>query len=263
MILASSISRSSATLVWEEDFENPPFDDWFLYSYNYTEVYLPTNYPPIIASGTLQMPWNNLMEQTSGEMIATAIRNSSVAYGTWSFDFHIAEGKDHEFYGAILLVGNDYGMGNLNLSESSFNEPFANMRAYIIYIKSGTTGWPAWPSNSITLRRWTGLTRLSLGAYQFSSPITGSHNMTITRDSTQGEFHVYVDSEHLFNATNNEFITSEVFAFTSFMGDISFDNLTVSNTVDVDPPTATTTESFIVWLLFPSLMILVVIRRKR
>jgi hypothetical protein len=227
--------------VWEEDFENPPFDDWFLQSYNdHTGIYLPSNYSPIIADGTLQMPWNNLMEQ-SNDMLASALHNSSVAYGTWSFDFHITEGQNHESLSAIFFIVANYNGGNFNLSGSIFTEISSQMRGYIIYIKSGTRGWDFLRDNSITLRIWTPTELETLVDYQFSSRITGFHNMTITRNSSQGEFHVYVDSEHLFQVTNNKITSSEVFEFGSWVGDILFDNLTVSNTVEIDPPLPTTT----------------------
>jgi hypothetical protein len=231
--------------VWEEDFGNPPFDDWFLQNYSYKDnfnsLYLPNNYPPIIANGFLHM-------QTPSEMIASAVHNSSVAYGTWSFDFHIANDQIREAVCAIMFIGNDYGGGNLNLTGKTYSKISSTMRSYVIYITSGISIWSSLHYNSISLFLWIGTehqsirTWRSIGDYQLSSSINGSHNMTITRDSTQGEFHVYVDSEHLFNATNNEIITSEVFEFASFIGDISFDNLTICDSVGIPcPPTPTTT----------------------
>lgn len=236
LILASSMSRSSATLVWEEAFENPPFDDWFLYSYNTSLYpsgpYLADDYPPIIANGILQMQQSKMMQ-------ACALHYSSVAYGTWSFDFHIPE--DNDSVSGILFIGNNYGGGNLNLSGKTYAEISSTMVAYIIYIKSGTEGGSWLSSNSITFKIWTPTKYETIGEHKFSSYLSGFHNMTITRNSTQGEFNVNLDSNRIFQVTNNEIKTSEVLELTSFYGEISFDNLTVCDSVGTPCTTTTTT----------------------
>ncbi|MHA2289366.1 MAG: hypothetical protein ACXABG_11330, partial [Promethearchaeota archaeon] len=152
LIFASFISQSSAALVWEEDFEIPPFDEWFLHNYSYenhTSPYLPNNYPPIIANGSVHM-------QTPSEMLASAIHNSSVVHGTWSFDFHIANDQYKETVSAIMFMGNNYGGGNLNLTGNTYNNISNHMRSYVIYITSGRTIWGL-RENSISLVRWIGV----------------------------------------------------------------------------------------------------------
>lgn len=235
LIFALSVNRSAATLVWEEDFENPPFNDWLLNSYDINgQVYSKNNYPPIIANGTLQM---HLGQQT---MDCIALHNSSEAYGTWSFDFHITE----EGYCGLFFISNDYGGDNLDLNGRTLDDCFSKTYGYIVYIKSATRGWGQLLDRSITLRIWKkGWEYITLADFQFSSTsnLTGSHHMIITRDSSQGEFRVHFDSEHLFNATNNEIKTSEVIELITFTGNVSFDNLAVCDSVGNCPPTITTT----------------------
>ncbi len=242
LLFASFISQSSALLVWDEDFENPPFD-WFLHNYNYTGTWIntPNNFPPIIANGALHM-------STPSEMLASAIHNSTIAYGSWSFDFHISFDQIQESVSRIMFIGNNYGGGDLNLTGKAYSWANNQPSSYVIYITSGTDMWGL-TFNTITLKIWkpgypTHIWE-TLADYMFSSPIIGSHNMTITRNSTQGEFHVYLDSEHLFQVSNNEINTSEIFEFASYIGDISFDNLTVNdetttNTTTTTTPTTTT-----------------------
>ncbi|MFQ5979883.1 MAG: hypothetical protein ACE5OZ_17265 [Candidatus Heimdallarchaeota archaeon] len=67
--------------------------------------------------------------------------------------------------------------------------------------------------------------------HQFSSPITGSHHIAVTRD-LQGNFEVFFDSTLIIEASDNSTTTSEKFIITSWVGDSAFDNIVVSNSID-------------------------------
>ncbi len=247
LILISTINQTSAVLVWDEDFENPPYDDWFLLSYDaggYVDPFQPMNYTPIITNGSLNMqaPLPNC------QMLADAIHNSSVAYGTWSFDFHIANDQIDKTVFGIMFIGNNYGGDNIDLTGITYQELKAAMKSYIIYISPGKAFWLG--ENTISLWLWIGREHHTQGdfdiyealwMYRPSSPndLVGSHHMNITRKFPSGEFSVDLDSERLFQVTNNEITTSEIFEFALFEGEISFDNLTVED--HLSPTTTTTT----------------------
>ncbi len=239
VIITSSINSGSAVLVWEEDFENLPLNDWFLESYDTGGLvypFEPIDCDPFIDNGSIHL--HTPSEAVSpNDFLVTAIHNSSVAYGSWSFDFFTPEGQDPQSVGGAMFIGNNYGCGNVNLTGIRYSQLRACFQSYVIYI--GTGGWGR--GNSITINMYNG------GDYTFigdsGSPnlnITGFHHLNITRDLT-GLFTVYLDSEEIFQETNNEITTSEIFEFVSFYGQISFDNLTVCDSVGPCLPTPTTT----------------------
>ena len=143
LIFSFPINKGSAILVWSEDFEDSPYDDWSLYGYDLRPgPYLKSEYPPIITNGSLQMSIPHMRQ-------GCAVHNSFVAYGTWSFNFKIPE--DNDSLGGIMFIGNGYGGGNSNLTGLTYNEISSTMRSYIIYINSGA-GTADWVNDySITL----------------------------------------------------------------------------------------------------------------
>ena len=88
LFLLFPLMTVSAEVVWAEDFETPPFD-WYLAGYKQVSgdppiTYKHDSYIPVIENGLLQMP----NTQTSW-YFSQALRNSTVAYGSWGFDFTI------------------------------------------------------------------------------------------------------------------------------------------------------------------------------
>ncbi len=242
LIFGLAINQTAAILVWEEDFENPPFDEWTLFGYDHgdwKEPYQLIDCPPIIANGIMT---TNI---TQGKL-ACALHPSPVVYGTWDVDFYIPE--DQESLLGIHFIVNGYGGGNLNLTGISYPEISSTMLSYVLYIKSGTEGEPWVKDYSISLVLWIGRVHREplptlwsiIAEHNFSFPLIGSHHLTISRESTHGEFEVFLDSNHIFRVINNEITTSEHFELVTFIGEVSFDNLTVSNT-EPEPTTTTTT----------------------
>ncbi|UCE14500.1 MAG: hypothetical protein JSV04_04810, partial [Candidatus Heimdallarchaeota archaeon] len=97
---------------------------------------------------------------------------------------------------------------------------------YLLGIKSGnqTNIWEN-QSREIVLGQFVPGTHdyLIRGSHQFSSDITGSHHIDITRN-LKGEFKVYFDSKQIITYTDNQTTTSEMCIFGSWTGDSSFDN---------------------------------------
>ncbi len=93
----------AANLVWSEDFETPPFD-WYLSGYEQVSgdpaiTYRDDNYIPVIENGLLQMP----NTQTSW-YFSQALCNSTLAYGSWDFDFTIKPDEDQINHSSMFNV---------------------------------------------------------------------------------------------------------------------------------------------------------------
>ncbi len=77
-----------------------------------------------------------------------------------------------------------------------------------------------------------------LGMYTVpGEDISGSHQVHVTR-GLQGEFNVFFDSSLIITVTDNTITSSDRIFFGSMLGDSTFDNISVSDTVE-DPSTTT------------------------
>jgi len=172
---------------------------------------------------------------------ALTYRNSSVAYGTWAFDWVIKPGIDHCAYDIVYLLGND-SAGDYDPSGETWDEYLANDYAYMLGMSSSsaTGGAGTWvkPGINFFRRAGGGDTDAMLNQYQFPNDISGTHRVEVTRDNS-GKFRIYFDDTFLFSATDNELKSSEVFFLGSSKGDSGFDNITVTNDsiIDTHPPT--------------------------
>ncbi|MHA2226740.1 MAG: hypothetical protein ACXAC8_16125 [Candidatus Hodarchaeales archaeon] len=241
----------SATVIWEEDFEVGPFDEWYLQGYNYTDVFEPIDYFPTIENGRLQMP-NSRDWSINGSV---ALRNSTLAYGTWSFDWYITLGENHETFEDVWLLSNLA----LNQTGLAHDDPYLN--AYILNMVSAS---PHPGDAFIVLSKITSGNLVELAEWDFDGPLEGSHHVEVTRDSTNGTFRVYFDNEFLFSKTDNSHTTSERFAIASWYGDGAFDNITLDNAI-IDHTTTTESGSGFDWiiLLFSLSVILIFFPKRR
>ncbi|MFX0087555.1 MAG: hypothetical protein ACFFAU_18030 [Candidatus Hodarchaeota archaeon] len=235
--LLCSPTRVSTTVIWEENFEGSP-DDWSLSYWNTSSgVFVKQPEPGFtIQNGILTAP-----NDRTFDMAAFAYRNSSVAYGTWAFDWVVEPGTDHCAYDVISLLGND-SAGDYDPSGETWDEYLANDYTYNLGMSSSsaTGGAGTWvkPGLNFVKRAGGGDTDVMLGKYQFANDITGIHRVEVTRDNS-GKFRIYFDDTFLFSAIDNEFKTSEVFFLGSAKGDSGFDNITITNNpiVDTHAPT--------------------------
>ncbi len=246
------MNQAQGSVVWTEDFTGDP-DDWSFgnWGVNPDDTWYSTGTGYSVVDGVLRAPNNQDFSNLS-----MAHRDSTVAYGNWSADWFIASGTDHLAYDVLIFMITDlvHDYNATGLTESQY---LANTIGYglVLVSSSDWSVFEGYRDPGITLVRFPSPT-VTLDTYKFTADIEGSHNIEITRN-LQGQISVYFDTELKLQATDNVTTTSEKFFLVSFKGDSGFDNITVSENIP------TTTESFIVWLLFPSLMILVVIRRKR
>ncbi|MHA1969530.1 MAG: hypothetical protein ACW964_17250 [Candidatus Hodarchaeales archaeon] len=236
ILLVISFTRGSAAVVWSEDFNTGVSEELTLLAWTGdSEGVFQTNSTakPTVENNALQMP--NTREFGTW---SSAQRNSTIAYGTWSFDFTIKKGDDHTACFAFFFVG-DFPWSHQGYTFSSMNDI---PEVYYIAIKSGSTDnvWGAELDHNMNFGKWDSGNIQLLDNYQFPDDITGTHQIDITRDQL-GEFNIYYDSDLIINHTDAFITTSKIFIIGSWSGDISFDNIVVSDTVD--PPTTTATLS--------------------
>jgi hypothetical protein len=228
-------SQGATVIVWSATFESP--DEWELQGFNFAlDFEWDPYFAPKITNGVLKMP----NTQETGHL-SQAVHSSTVAYGTWSFDWYISAGTSHEAYEVIFFIVNNYYPTEQSVESTT------DMTGYVLSLTSNEEGVnpSAQYERAVMLSECLSTSKLfSLLAYhQFPSALEGLYHIDITRDIT-GEFNIYFDGEHLFKVIDNTTTTSEDFIFGSWNGDTIYDNLTVSNTVDIDPPppTKTTTQ---------------------
>ncbi|MHA2247187.1 MAG: hypothetical protein ACXADY_19735 [Candidatus Hodarchaeales archaeon] len=212
---------------WSATFESP--DEWKLQGFNYAlDFDWDPYFAPKITNGVLKMP--NTQDKW---YISQAIHPSTVAYGTWSFDWYVSAGTSHEAYEVIFFIVNDY------FPTEQSGESTTDMNGYVLILTSNEEGvnLNAPYKRAVTLSECHSTSKIFnyLAFHQFPSALEGLYHIDITRDIT-GEFNIYFDKEHLFQVTDNTTTISEEFVFGSWYGDTTYDNLTVSNTVDIDPP---------------------------
>jgi len=226
VLLLCPLSRVSASVVWEEDFEVWPFDDWYLEKYEVIDniLYPSQEPPPYITNGMLQMPYGSRDEEWDA---FGAIHNSTLAYGSWSFDLYVTPGLNHTPFCAFQPVTNRV----LNSSGLAVDDPY--YRGYYLLLGEVTPdGTPR-----VEFRRILSGTDSRIYEYRLATPFNGSHHFDITRD-LNGRWRIYFDNQFLYSVVDNTITTSERVAITNVLGDPAFDNITVTDdhmTVDTPP----------------------------
>ena len=235
LMFSLSVNQAQAEVKWSEDFNVPDIDglsdDWWLDGYSLNGVFAPDDTAfPTIESDMLKMPNTRTFGTWSGIR-----RNSTVAYGTWSFDWTVQNGTDHNSADVIMLMINNMPW---NMTGSSPAPPYS-WYGYFLVLRSSSSGpWTHLRTRSITLSEFIPNNEVVLKDYQFDETITGSHHIDVTRDQ-EGEFKVFFDSVLLFNHTDKTTTTSESCIFGSWIGDSTFDNIVVrDDVVEITTPTS-------------------------
>jgi len=195
----SNLNVCQAEVVWSDDFNDGDFEEWSVSSGIW----------PVI-NGTLQ-------GQTITEGSYCIInKTSTIAYGTWSFDVKLQNEK------------------NLYLSFIDYNSTFATFGYYYeLQIRPRTS------SVRFNFYKVEGLynTRKTFIDYTIYEELHSTwHHIDITRE-LDGKFSFYLDTILIFEVVNNNINTSDSFIFTSNQNGAYIDNIVVSDTVDIKPPT--------------------------
>ncbi|WP_455284974.1 hypothetical protein [[Eubacterium] cellulosolvens] len=209
-----------AAEVWSDDFNDGNYDGWTVFGLDFTtepSTQLVANYSA--ADGTLQ----DIGPQPDRTVRSYAMHNSSVAYGTWSFDINAVDTPSHYFYVRFMTL-----------------DPIV-LNGYDLAIAVGR-GLGSGPDRLID-REFALFKRVNdkafrLGRYAVSGGIAGWQHIDITRD-TSGQFCVYVNGTLRIKAIDIQHTTSKYFMFGTEVGP-ALDNVVVSDTVDIRPVSTTT-----------------------
>jgi hypothetical protein len=200
--------------VWSDNFDDEDISDWQLFAINHTAT------PDTLMSSNQSV--------TGGVLRATGLEwdyaghNSSVAYGTWTFDVDIQDPvNEYHFYVGIAM-------------EQFNNGWFTRERAgggYAIGFATPDDG-----QDYIYLVRGSNDEGVAFLDYYYADDLVGWKNVIVTRE-LDGQFYVYLDGVLILDALNTYHTSSERLYFFSHGGP-AIDNITVSNTVDYDaaPP---------------------------
>ncbi|MFX1343210.1 MAG: hypothetical protein ACFFAL_11030 [Promethearchaeota archaeon] len=213
----------SAALVWNEDFTVTTveeLDDWVLQGYELIDsTFYQVDHGFTIVNGELTaedvyVPWSIYMSQ-----VRRAIHNSTVAYGTWSFDWRVS-GSQNGYDGVEFMFTDLRDEYNLTGEFTSYA-----MTGYTLILDTIE-------NDEMYIEKFAVTHGVILVRHDFPSDLIGQHHIDVTR-SLEGEFNVYFDSQLVLNVIDADVTSCEKFNFVSFQGNSSIDNIVISDSVDV------------------------------
>ena len=208
-----------AATSWSDNFDDGDYDGWTTTGVNssyYIPEYIDANFT--IENGMLKAlgpEWNH------------ANHSSNVAYGTWHFDVLAAESSERHLY-VIFMSMNDALLDGAP-------------RGYTLMIATQPYG-PEEFTGFALLRYNEGIVDIApLGTYETPTGAIGGYHIDITRN-LEGVFNVWINGTYRFSGQDTLHTESETFRFHTPAGS-AIDNINVTDTVDLEPPTPTETTS--------------------
>ena len=222
LILIITISQVLATETVTHDFEGS-VDEWVFQNWEKSV----SGTIPISNSDGFSIQDGILRAPKSSDLntFAVAYTNSSVAYGTWEFDWFVGGNN----FDIVPFIFNDL-VNNYNQTGLTEDEWIRNCTGYGLFMQDFDE------ISLISYYHYGKGLEAQLGGVQFAPLALGVHKIKVTR-STEGVFDVYLDSQLQFTATDNNVTTSSVFHINSFQGDSGFDNIKISDSETTDGPT--------------------------
>ncbi|MHA2176335.1 MAG: hypothetical protein ACXABI_16045 [Candidatus Hodarchaeales archaeon] len=212
ILVASASSFSAAntnTTVWSDNFNDKNLDGWEIVGHDWT------NYPPSydLWTGNASAANNELWINGSAPDFYTVVGYpSSVTHGTWSFD---------------VIAKNTARISFVSNNNVSTYTPTAGSH-YTLFISSYMGG-------VLELWKTIGGTTTNLESVNVTGISGHWQHVDITKD-TSNLISVYINGTLQFTVTDDTVTKSFHFKFIS--NTISgLDNVTVSDTVDIEPPT--------------------------
>jgi hypothetical protein len=191
-----STSTSSATVVWQDDFNDGDFDLWTI---DYGDFGITGN--ALEATGAVG--WNFIRHP------------STVAYGSWSFDVLAEPAPDNHSY-VYIIAGIGDALPNYRLC--IWTDPFS----------TGGTVYTTGPGVSLLKQPGAIETTTSIAGWVTDYSFVGTwHSINVTRDSN-GLFTIRVDGTTRITITDNELATSTHFRFGA-QENSAIDNIIVSD----------------------------------
>ncbi|MFX0207706.1 MAG: hypothetical protein ACFFDT_17085 [Candidatus Hodarchaeota archaeon] len=251
VLIFSSVKSTSAVNGWSDTFpvDGAP-DDWEFYAYHRGDTGGDSPATPLteekyhirVRNGALMAPYYSLAAEGGLIILSEALRNSTLAYGTWSFDWIVSE-ESHTDHGAYDIIGlmanseNDIWIRD-GLTESEWAADKTGYGLYLLSRSKSELGYdPTFPVAGPGITFYKGTDSPSWGKRKvFCENVYGTHHIDIQR-TPEGEFKIYYDNVLIIEDSDNKVTTSEKFLFSSFQGDSGIDNLVVTNeTTIIDPP---------------------------
>jgi hypothetical protein len=207
---------SRSTEVWSDDFNDGNYDGWTICE-NTDLLILDSNWSA--ADYCLRI------DQEDRGVISCP---SSIAYGTWSFDFKANESQiESDAQAEIVFISS-----NLDGDELS------DWYGYWVHFSFNIAGEDY--TFSLSLRRgdWSGdVTTVCWNSTRV--PVAGWHQIDVTRNTT-GSFNVFHNGSLIMQGEDTEYDSSELFAILFEQGQM-IDNIVVDNEITVTTPTTTAT----------------------
>jgi hypothetical protein len=206
-----------AGLIWSENFDDGNISEWNIYGINATGPL-----PDELCIGNFSLD-GGVMRAT-GEEWNIASHNSTVAYGTWSFDMDVQIPEDETHYIVAFI---QYHFSQRDLNEGRLSPGYALGFYFTI-------------GGNQEIRLIRGSHDLSPKAlfldYYYSQDITGWKHFIVTREPS-GQFYVYMNGTLILGGKNTDYTTCERFSFSTHANP-AIDNIVVDNNVIYDgaPP---------------------------
>jgi hypothetical protein len=206
--LNQAFFTSQAILVWWDDFNDGNHSGWMILGA------IDTGPDYVLGSGNFSAADGTLL--CTGPNLNIAFYDSSVAYGTWSFDVLVVPGSKR--FIMIIFIGDNYDI----------NDYVSN--GYVLTIGLGNYGGEVEPTFFFEERdnlQWIEHDRWTL------SNIEGWQSIMITRNRL-GEFNIHINGTLRMSGVDNSMTNSIFFYFICQEGQ-ALDNVFVSD--DGPPPT--------------------------
>lgn len=213
------VDRSEpAELVWSEDFDDGNISDWSIYGIVGTRPY--TSVP-----GNFTAEDGVLRANGTEETFSIATINSSVAYGTWTFDVDVVDTYNHEIVIPFIMIKWTIESWGIDCYFIQFvtgmyeSDPQPRLQAGKTYASDSPSGRAV----------------VWFDSYPYDD-LLGWKNINITREDN-GQFYVYINGTLTMGFKDNQHTTCKEFIFSTGPGP-AIDNIVVSDSVDYDaaPP---------------------------
>jgi hypothetical protein len=250
VFLLLSFSHVSATVVWEDDFNDGDLKEWDLTSY-YTPDF--ANVPVVKGTALIQNVNNRLLipHFWNGTHAAfnVAERNSTQVYGHWGFDIDTTAGSNCGFAfifrdvtpesdladeGWYLQKPNGFEGYYLGISTVEVNHQLLLARMNANFTNAGEN------ASSIDDILLDSVNFFDIGLSRF-----GIFHLDITR-TPEGNMTVFLNSTKILSALDNTYSLSSVVHISNFQDDTFFDNIIVEDDysfIPELPPTTTSTST--------------------
>ncbi|MHA2033016.1 MAG: hypothetical protein ACW99Q_26910, partial [Candidatus Kariarchaeaceae archaeon] len=212
-IIFPSVYSVQAGKVFSDDFDDGDLEGWDLWGWNWTT--------PIIYEWEGSMINDNgilTSENPQNGMWSYACQESTVAYGTWSFDWLPSAINARDF---VSFISEDtWDWVNSTQIKTAYS--------YYLWLNPGNAG----VIQGIQLQKHSGTTLdVNVGTYTALEGLEGWHSLDVTR-TINGQFKIFIDGELVIEETDTDVTESTKFCF-GLDGDSAFDNVRISDSVDI------------------------------